>query len=813
MEIVKYSGNEKPRMIDQAESGLKENRWLSPGRWIIGAAGVSTGLGLIVLLGWYTHNTALIQIHPTLVPMQFNTAIGFLLCGLMLLAYVHDRRGIKITLGAIVTMLGMLTLAQYLLDVDFGIDQLLMEHYITVATSHPGRMAPNTALCFLLISLAMLTPAGMLRQWAAPLQGILGSLVFGLGTVAVLGYWLALESTYGWGRWTHMALHTAIGFMILGLGLFACGWMSGRHSKDTLPRWLPVPVSVAVLTITLTLGLAIQPEQGLATIEHAHDFELVFGIALALTLAMVVNKVVLEKAARRSLEVEIADRKRAEEELRRYEHIVSSSPDMLVLIDTRYVYLAANAAFLDAFGKTPDELIGHTATEIHGADYFNKFIKSHADRCMAGENVRYRSWVEFPAIGRKFMDVSYSVYRDADGEVRGFVTIGRDITESEMLQQQLLQAQKMESVGELAGGLAHDFNNMLGVILGNTELALEQVDKGQSIHAELLEIRKAARRSADLTQQLLAFARQQPIDPTILDLNAAVASMATMLQRLIGSNIELNWQPGSGIWPIRMDPSQIDQILANLCINTQDAIEDVGTVTIETSNKNISAADCAMQPGFKTGEYVLLTVTDDGRGMDQATLDRIYEPFFTTKEMGRGTGLGLAMVYGIVKQNDGFINVHSVMGQGTTFEIYLPRHTVEVAQPQLKNPAITATGGNETILVVEDEAAILKLTATMLRRLGYDVLTAATPRAAIHLVDSHRGEIHLLLTDVIMPGMNGHDLAERLSALLPNLRHLFMSGYTADVITKKGVLDENLYFVKKPFSQQDMAAKIRDALQ
>ena len=254
MEIVKYSGNEKPRMIDQAESGLKENRWLSPGRWIIGAAGVSTGLGLIVLLGWYTHNTALIQIHPTLVPMQFNTAIGFLLCGLMLLAYVHDRRGIKITLGAIVTMLGMLTLAQYLLDVDFGIDQLLMEHYITVATSHPGRMAPNTALCFLLISLAMLTPAGMLRQWAAPLQGILGSLVFGLGTVAVLGYWLALESTYGWGRWTHMALHTAIGFMILGLGLFACGWMSGRHSKDTLPRWLPVPVSVAVLTITLTLG-------------------------------------------------------------------------------------------------------------------------------------------------------------------------------------------------------------------------------------------------------------------------------------------------------------------------------------------------------------------------------------------------------------------------------------------------------------------------------------------------------------------------------------------------------------------------------
>ncbi len=394
----------------------------------------------------------------------------------------------------------------------------------------------------------------------------------------------------------------------------------------------------------------------------------------------------------------------------------------------------------------------------------------------------------------------------------------RDISESksheaerERLQAQLVQAQKMESVGRLAGGIAHDFNNMLGVILGHVELAMFRVAAGHPLEAGLREIRKAAQRSADLTRQLLAFARKQTVTPKVLDLNQTVAGMLTMLRRLIGEDVELRWLPGQDCGAITIDPSQIDQILANLCINARDAISDTGTITIETGGAVLDKAYCAAHVGFVPGEYTVLTVSDSGCGMDAEMRSHLFEPFFTTKEVGKGTGLGLAMVYGIVKQNDGFINVYSEPGLGSTFRIYFPRHAARAVAP-LGEARPAAPGGEETILLVEDEPMILGIARTMLQTHGYKVLAAATPGEAVALAREHQGDIHLLMTDVIMPEMNGRDLAKTLLSLYPDLKRLFMSGYTANVIAHHGVLDEGVHFIQKPFSMAELGKKVREAL-
>ena len=384
--------------------------------------------------------------------------------------------------------------------------------------------------------------------------------------------------------------------------------------------------------------------------------------------------------------------------------------------------------------------------------------------------------------------------------------------ERDRLQAQLAQSRKMESVGRLAGGVAHDFNNMLGVIMGHAEMALDQTDLPGPIIADLQEIRKAAGRSADLTRQLLAFARKQEIAPKVLNLNDAVEGMLKMLRRLIGENIELIWMPAADLGAIKMDPSQIDQILANLCINGRDAIAEVGKIIIETGTIAFDDTYCAVHAGFTPGTYILLAVSDNGCGMEKEILDNLFEPFFTTKKLGQGTGLGLAMIYGIVKQNSGFINVYSEPEHGTTFKIYLPCHGAVTVQPGNKGPADPVVRGHETILLVEDEPAILRMTTMMLERLGYTVLATGTPREAIRLAKLHTTGIHLLMTDVVMPEMNGRDLADALSSFHPNLKRLFMSGYTANVIALQGVLDEGMDFIQKPFAMQDLAVKVRAVL-
>ena len=414
---------------------------------------------------------------------------------------------------------------------------------------------------------------------------------------------------------------------------------------------------------------------------------------------------------------------------------------------------------------------------------------------------------------------SHVMQKNSRGEAEMYC-VDIDLTErkqaeeaQEKLQLQLVQAQKIESVGRLAGGVAHDFNNKLSVIIGYVELALMGIAADNPLIDALKEIRKAAESSADLTRQLLAFARKQTVSPKVLDLNDTVAGMLTMLRRLIGEDIKLAWQPGAKLWPVNIDPSQIDQMLANLCINSSDAIGGTGTISISTKAAVFDAEYCTSHQGFTPGDYVSLMVSDSGCGMDAETQANIFEPFFTTKEVGRGTGLGLASVYGVVKQNGGFINVYSEPGIGTIFTIYLPCYLGKNGQSHQDTTVPPVTRGNETILLVEDETAILKVTAMLLKSMGYNVLPTATPGEAMRLAREHTGEINLLMTDVIMPEMNGRDLARNLLSLYPDLKRLFMSGYTADIIAERGVIDEGVNFIQKPFTMPALAKQVREVLE
>ena len=521
---------------------------------------------------------------------------------------------------------------------------------------------------------------------------------------------------------------------------------------------------------------------------------------------------------------DITERKRAEVALQESEHrfraLTSSSPVGIFQADAKGKGVYVNQQVCSFTGLPEKKHDGDGwASTIHpdDKDRVYRFWKTTIEGTASFETEfrfvrkdKRLTWVASRA----------AVFNDEDGNVTGFIGTLTDITERkkaeeehEKLQEQLFRAQKMESVGRLAGGVAHDFNNNLGVILGHAEMILMEMKPGDPQYANLEEIRKAAKHSADLTRQLLAFARKQMISPKVLDLNETVAGMLKMLGRLIGEDIDLAWKPETNLWPVRMDPAQVDQILANLCVNARDAFSGMGKITIKTENVILDQAYCARHAGFVPGEYVMLAVNDDGSGMDKETLEKVFEPFFTTKEVGKGTGLGLSTVYGIVRQNKGFINVYSEPGKGTTFKIYIPRNKAGPMETAEIRRVKAPRGQGEKVLLVEDDPAILALGQMMLENLGYAVLAANSPNEAMELAQKHPGRIHLLVTDVVMPRMSGRDLARRIKEGRPEIKILFMSGYTADVIAHHGVLDEGVHFMEKPFSMSAIASHVRTALE
>lgn len=415
--------------------------------------------------------------------------------------------------------------------------------------------------------------------------------------------------------------------------------------------------------------------------------------------------------------------------------------------------------------------------------------------------------------GKRKTILNYSApVMNSDGSIDGAIVVNLDISDQRALENQLQQAQKMESIGRLAGGVAHDFNNMLSIILGHSELIMSGIMSTNPIYNSMQEITGAAKRSADLTRQLLAFARKQTILPQVIDLNHTVENMMKMLQRLIGEHISLTWYPGESLDLVNMDPSQVDQILANLCVNARDAIADKGEIVIKTENIELDQEFCAHYAYAKPGTFVMLTVSDNGSGIDNTIIDDIFEPFFTTKTSDKGTGLGLSTVYGIVKQNNGFINVYSETERGTTIKIYFHAHKSIESNNEVVRTQRIPTGNGETILIVEDNTSILKLTHRILSELNYSVLSANSPSEAINLFNAYEHEIHLLITDVIMPEMHGLDLRNKLLLKSPELKCIFMSGYTANTIAHHGVLDEGIIFIQKPFTKRKLADVVNETL-
>jgi len=511
------------------------------------------------------------------------------------------------------------------------------------------------------------------------------------------------------------------------------------------------------------------------------------------------------------------ERNREEAELQESEHrfrrLFEAAPVPMCLLSEAGGMTALNSQFTRTFGYTLEE-----------APSLASWLRSGQGEGLGGEERPAWNLRNDPGMGYPLLEATVACKDGGERTVllsatslgsESLLTLS-DITdrvraeaERQRLQDEIQQAQKLESIGRLAGGVAHDFNNMLGVIVANADLGVLVAPPGKAME-RFEEIKKAAVRSSELTRQLLAFARKQTTSPKVLDLNQAIPDMLQMLTRLIGENITLDYEPRPGLWKVRMDPAQLDQVLANLAVNGRDAISGVGRMWIHTENVQV-AADPAV-PFRRPGAFVVLEVGDTGCGMDAERQKHIFEPFFTTKAVGKGTGLGLATVYGIVKQNAGFIEVDSAPGMGTRFRVYMPRHEGETGEAAPVPEPVPVRRGGETVLVVEDEPMNLEVTVMLLETLGYRVLAAESPAVALRTLESEGAAVDLMLSDVIMPGMNGRDLAERAWALKPSLKVLFMSGYTSDIIANQGTLPEDVQLLDKPFTLEDLAARVRSTL-
>ena len=520
-----------------------------------------------------------------------------------------------------------------------------------------------------------------------------------------------------------------------------------------------------------------------------------------------------------SLVRDVTEAKKAEEALRRseerYRTILETMGEGYAEYDLKGNVIFVNDASCKLSGYERDEMIGLNYRNYHNppvAKYLKEvfhqiYLTGKPEFLVEDEVVRKDGSV-------RYCQMNVVLMRDALGEPQGFRMLVHDMTEHKKaeeqkikVEEQLLQAQKMESVGRLAGGVAHDFNNMITVILGYAELIKSKLSAENPILKDLLEIEKAAIRSRDITKQLLAFSRKAIIAPKTVDLNGMIADTQKTILRLIGEDINLRFFPGERLWNIKVDPSQMEHIIINLAVNARDAMPHGGNLTIETENLLLNDAYCKTHTGLTPGQYVMIAVSDEGIGMDSDTLRHVFEPFFTTKEMGKGTGLGLAMVYGIIRQSNGSINVYSEPGSGTTFKIFLPRSADEAIEQEFVEEA--PTSGTGTILLVEDDDLVRNMTADMLKTIGYEILTTGNPMEALSLIEkADTPHIDLVITDVVMPGMSGRELGEKIEAIRPQTNILFMSGYTSNVIVHQGVLDEGVNFISKPFSMNDLARKI-----
>lgn len=625
-------------------------------------------------------------------------------------------------------------------------------------------------------------------------------------------------------------------FIAFGLFIVACG---SSHLLEAITVWTPIyvlwaaiKVATALAAITTAAMLPFAVPDILSLVQSARASE-AHRLLLETTLMerdaaqealqhsnSALEQKVLKRTAQitrmnEELATEVSKRRKNEEGLRRSEERFSKafhhSPlPMTISTEAEGRYLDVNDAFLSLLGCELHSVVARTPFEIgfwvDPQDRIAMTKRLSAEGRVIGLPTKLR------VKSGEVREATVSAEQIEIGGQSCVLTITQDTTETKRLQAQFQHAQKMEAVGRLAGGVAHDFNNILGVIVGYCDLSLESLDLKLPVANNLVQIKLAADRAANLTRQLLAFSRKQVMSPRILDLNAVVHDLSKMLTRLVGEDITLSFKPSVPLGSVRADAGQIQQVLMNLVVNALDAMPGGGEITIETASVELDENYRREHEPVTPGEYVMLSVRDTGCGMDEATKARIFEPFFTTKEPGKGTGLGLASVYGIVKQSGGYVWVYSELGRGTTFKIYFPRVHADgenVSMPPIETETI---GGCQTILLVEDEPALRKVTASALQSMGYTVLEAEDPTKAIHLVETCREPIHLLLTDVIMPGMNGLELSKRLKFLRPDLKVMFISGYGGGELTRQISLEPDAVLLQKPFSKNALLTKIHAVL-
>ncbi len=546
--------------------------------------------------------------------------------------------------------------------------------------------------------------------------------------------------------------------------------------------------------------------------------ELRFQLSDGSTIDTLVSAAILPYASGASRKIiasgmDITKKKLAEKVLReseeRYRVLFKTAKDSIFIKDRSLRYTQVNPAMEKLFELPTSELIGMTDEDLFGPEPASH-IREDDFRVLGGETIEEEHTKPVKGIERIFHVIKVPMY-DASGGITGICGIARDITERKRLEDQLRHAQKMEAIGQLAGGVAHDFNNLLQVINGYAEMTLEDLDPSHPAHVSIEEIARAGNRAGTLVRQLLSFSRRQIINPAALDLNEAIDKLMKMIRRVIGEYIELEFIPGQELGTIHADRGQMEQLLMNLCVNSRDAMPNGGTITIKTGNVLFNSEQIKTHPWAKPGRYVLLSVSDTGCGMDEETLSSVFDPFFTTKEVGKGTGLGLSTIYGIVKQHGGQIQVYSEVGKGTMFSIYLPavEHRAVEVSSSVDSPI---PGGTETILVAEDDDMVRKLTVQTLERAGYTVLDARNGKEAVRLFEAHADEIALAVLDVVMPELSGRQAHDRMKEIRPDVRVLFSSGYSHSDIHTRFVLDEGLQLIQKPYSPDDLIRRAREVL-
>jgi signal transduction histidine kinase/CheY-like chemotaxis protein len=491
---------------------------------------------------------------------------------------------------------------------------------------------------------------------------------------------------------------------------------------------------------------------------------------------------------------------------------------MLALLDDRFTYLAANQAYVNAFDKNLEELIGHNVIDVFGEEFFNVSIKPHAVSCLAGNEISYQSWFEFPSYGKRFMDITYFPYRDSDNKVQGFVVRGRNMTEQKLaeeekakLEEQLLQSQKMEAIGQLTGGIAHDFNNILQTIVGYAHIIKKEVTEDSNVMSHITQVLKSSEKAQYLTQSLLAFSRKQIMNPKANNLNGLIQREGKLLRRLIGEDIDLKTELSDEDLIIYADFAQIEQVLMNFATNARDAMPRGGKLLIKTNQVELDNEFIQSHGYGKAGNYAHLIVSDTGVGMDEETRQNVFNPFFTTKEVDKGTGLGLSVTYGIIKQHSGYIDVESKEGEGTTFNIYLPITEKEIkAKKAVESQTISK--GTETILVIEDNEDVRKLLSVVLEKSGYTVIEAVDGEDGFKKFNDNNEKLDLIISDLVMPKMDGEKVHEEVSKIRPEMKILFISGFTSDSDKVKNIIEKGYHYLLKPVMPDNLLKEVRGIL-